>query len=177
MREISILYLGAGQQLCYAQSMGWAPASPMHEQPAMHHGHVRPAAFQGGMGSSCSERQQGARLFSLDVTEEECPDLWLMSGKISLSHLWQHSPTSLARWAQGHYCLPHSRVWERALCGPAVAPRGYSSFSVLSRATDESHDPGLPLVPRPWEQVLRTTRAAGLPCPLQLPNIGRLGCL
>lgn len=34
-------------------------------------GHERPAAFQGGMGSSCSERQQGARLFSLDVTEEK----------------------------------------------------------------------------------------------------------
>lgn len=109
MRKISILSLGVGQLLCYAQSMGWwAPASPMHEQPAVHHGHGRPAAFQGDMGNSCSEGQQEARLISLDVTEKEGPDLCLMGGKSPCSTSSSPAPP-LFGWVSAVASLPGSQ--------------------------------------------------------------------
>lgn len=163
MREISILTLGAGQQLCYGQSMGsWAPLSPMHEQPAMHHGLVRPAAFPGDRGSSCSERQQEASLISLDVAEKEGPDLWLMGGKSPCPTCDSPAP-SLLGLVSTVASLPGSQQCGRA-CG---AQRGFGSgsFFVSSRANDKPYDQGLPLVPRPWDLVLRATRAAGLPSP------------
>lgn len=165
MRGISILNLGAGQILCCAQSMGWwAPVSPMHEQPAMHQGHVRPAAFQGGTGSSCSERQWEASLISLDVTEKEGPDLSLMGGKSPCPTCDSPAPPLLG-WMSRVASLPGSQqspgessVWS---CQRGL---GSGSFLVLSRGIDEPHDQGLPLVPRPWDLVLKATRATGLPC-------------
>lgn len=122
MREISILNLGAGQILCCAESMGWwAPVSPMHEQPAMHQGHVRPAAFQGGTGSSCSERQWEASLIYLDVAEKEGPDLSLMGGKSPCPTCDSPAPPLLG-WMSRVASLPGSQQSGRELC--VVLPEG-----------------------------------------------------
>lgn len=184
MRKTSILSLGAGQQLCSAQSMGWwAPASPLHEQPALHHGYGKSAAFQGGVGSSCSEGQQEPRLISLDVTEKEGPDLWLIGGKTSLFHLWQPSPTYV--WLGEHSGIT---AWLTAESGTElsvvlpVAPRGGLDLvrfwfcpgpQMNNTMTLLSPDPGTWCESHQGCWLALPWRAAG---PLLLPNTGWLRC-
>lgn len=170
MRKTSILSLGAGQQLCSAQSMGWwAPASPLHEQPALHHGCGKSAAFQGGVGSSCREGQQEARLISLDVTEKEGPDLWLIGGKSPCSTCDSPAPP-LFGWVSTVASLPGSQhsLGQSSVWSCLWLPEGawiWFLFGFVQGHWWIIPWPRCASCPQTLEPGVRATRAAGLPCP------------